>query len=94
MRGAAGVRRALQGPGVPAVGAEAWAMDWLGPGNTNVGTWEGGWVVPLPWYHPPRTTPGTPPPADMLVPGTNTVYGTLGTCTYDRFKGPVGDPRG
>ena len=31
MRGAHGVRRALEGPGVPWVDAEAWSEAWVGP---------------------------------------------------------------
>ena len=70
---------------------------WLGPGNTNVAVgglyryWEG--VLPgiAPSQYPARYTP---PTHTSSVAHRTTVPGPLGTCTYDRFKGPVGDPRG
>ena len=56
-----------------------------------------GWVYPgitLPGTHPvypPRYThPGTPPFCASCTP----VLGTTGTCTYDRFREVVGEPRG
>ena len=88
------MRKGQQGPGVPWWAQIRVGTGWLGPGNTNVdrlGAWVGSTrygtlpVLPSPhhpWYtHPPvtRTTP---------------VTSTVGTCTYDRFRLVVGDPRG
>ena len=80
-------------PGVPGWTQITPAGGWLGPGNTNV-RWEGGWVGSTPPPYPPSYTgPGsTQPPA----PDQCTVWASRGppvTCTYDRFKTSVGDPR-
>ena len=48
---------------------------------------------PSPGTHPSHTHPGThpaPPFCASCTPG----YGTPGTCTYDRFRTRVGEPRG
>ena len=66
----------------------------------GLGTWHvaGYPVLPTLDTHPVYPTlvlPGTATPAvDMLVPGTNTVCGTAGTCTYGRFWDGLGEPRG
>ena len=55
-------------------------------------------VLPTRITHPVYPTLVPPwdrtPPADMLVPGTNTVYRSLGSCTYGRFWDGLGEPRG
>ena len=60
----------------------------------------GGWVpgitppVPTPVYPhpvPTRPAPHRPTPSSCTTPR---VRGTTGTCTYDRFKTRVGEPRG
>ena len=59
----------------------------LGPGNTNVH--QLGSTPPLvPTY---RTNPGYHRTGHMSRLDRS---GYLGTCTYDRFRRPVGDPRG
>ena len=93
-----GVRRASGGGLECPVDADNGDMAWVGPWQYQItGT---GWVLgstrcstlPVPTLlAPPRVYPS---PTDMLVPGTNTVYWTPGTCTYDRFRCTVGDPRG
>ena len=94
MRELQGVRRAQQGPGVP------WRDTVAGTGIVwalaiPIRYWEGGYPV-----YPSQYPPGIPLPVPPRVPthpasmkGTP-VYGTLGTCTYDRFEVAVGDPRG
>ena len=92
-----GVRRALEGPGVPWWTQKGLVWQWLGPGNTNPRV---GWVgrgsthpagIPSLGTHPAAPPRVHPPPASMK--GTP-ASGTTGTCTYDRFRRPEGDPRG
>ena len=57
-----GVRRALEGPGVPVGRRNGVIWHWLGPGNTNIPLGGTGWVLPgiPPSQYPPAcTTPGT-----------------------------------
>ena len=78
-----------------------------GYGPAPLGGWTlrlsdlGSWVVPgiatlVPTrythpVYPPRHPPDT---ARRAHPGPTTVHGTLRTCTYDRFRPVLGEPRG
>ena len=82
----------------PAGGGPVPCGHWLAARTSARAGWLGDLVLPtrLPTRY---THPGTAPgplhgPSDMLVPGTNTVYGHPRTCTYDRFWSTVGEPRG
>ena len=93
MRGASGVRRGLEGPGVPLVDAETLVGWWLGPGNTNQRL--GGWLGRYPVYHPPsthpaRTTPVHPSPTTARARRTT----CRRRCTRNSSLGrSEGDPR-
>ena len=86
--GSRGVRK---GPG----GTLEWPGDtvlplywhWLDPGNTNVRVagWEGGWVVPTRYTHPPSTQPVPPMPVHPADGRTS---------SNSRFEVDQGDPRG
>ena len=79
------------GPGVPqGHGAQGYGL-LVGPWQYQSAVWETGWVVPRYSTHPARTQPGT---ARRAHPGPTPSRGPLTTCTYDRFEGHQGDPRG
>ena len=67
----------------------------MGPPRSSwLGGWVGGLVLPTRYTHParPQGEVGAWRAAVLGVP--ETVRGTVGTCTYDRFEHQVGEPRG